>query len=386
MIVNAMIHTMDEAGTVIENGYIEFSGGVISEVGEMSSLERIPEDSWDAQGRDIWPGLIDAHTHLGLFEDSTGFEGSDGNEDTDPVTPQLRAIDGINPFDKYFTEALHSGITTVLVSPGSANPVSGQIAAIKTYGKRIDKMILRSPAAVKFSLGENPKSTYNDKDETPVTRMAVAALIRETLYKAKKYYNDKQLYASDSENYDEPEYDLKNESLLPLFSGKAEAHFHAHRADDIFTALRISAEFGLRCVIVHGTEAHLISDELRGECLGILSGPFLTDRSKPELSNLTPTSPGLLADAGLPVAIITDHPETPINYLTLCMAIAVREGMDEASAIRAVTSTAASICGISDRVGSIVPGKDADLVVYDGSLLDITRKPYAVFAGGVRVI
>lgn len=382
MIVNASIHTMDKDGTIIENGYIRIIDDKIAEIGSMNELAEPEEGCYDACGADVYPGFVDAHTHLGIFGDSVGIEGSDGNEDTDPVTPQLRVIDAVNPFDGYFREALSAGVTTVLISPGSTNPVAGEISAVRTCGKRIDKMILKSPAGIKFSLGENPKATYNDKSVMPVTRMAVAALIRETLSKAKRYYEDKQRFLKNSSEYDEPEYDLKNEALMSLFSGEIPAHFHAHRADDIFTAVRISKEFGVSCVIVHGTEAHLVCDELKGECIGVLCGPFMTDRSKPELANLTPAGAGIISKSGIPTAIITDHPETPINYLTLCAAVAAREGMDRDAALRAVTIEAAIICGIDDMVGSVEVGKYADLVLFDGDPLDITKKPTAVFAGG----
>lgn len=382
IINNVNIYTMDKNNTIIKNGYIKTEGRIISEIGTSPYTGNDGSNIFDAKGKDLYPGFIDAHTHLGMFEDSLCFEGDDGNESTEPITPQLRTIDGVNPLDGYFKEALSAGITTVMISPGSSNPIAGQIAAIKTYGKRIDNMIIKAPAAIKFSLGENPKSVYNDKDRMPITRMAIAAMIREALKKAKKYYEDKIKYLSDTKDNEMPEYDEGNEVLCNLFNGNITAHFHAHRADDIFTAVRISEEFGIKCVIVHGTEGHLICDELKGKCLGILSGPFMTDRSKPELKSLTPMSPGIISKSNIPTAIITDHPETPIQYLTLCAAVAVREGMDKVLAIKSITSIAAEICGISDRVGSIEKGKDADFVIYNGDPLDITLKPTAVFING----
>ncbi len=385
MIINAEIYTMDESGKVIKNGYIKDVDGKITEIGEMCELDDCPLDAFDAKGARVYPGMVDAHTHLGLFEEGIAFEGDDGNEDTDPVTPHMRAIDGSNPMDGYFRQALEAGITTVLISPGSTNPIAGEIAAVKTYGKRIDKMILKAPAAIKMSLGENPKSTYNDKDQSPVTRMAVAALIRETLARAKKYADEKDAADNDS-SLDPPEYDMKYESLYPVMRRKIPVHFHAHRADDIFTALRISSEFNIKCVIVHGTEGHLIAGDLAEDGIGVLSGPFMTDRSKPELKNMTAASPGLLSSAGIKTAIITDHPETPINYLSLCAAVAVREGMEKNMAIRAVTVVPAEICGIADKVGSLEIGKDADYYIIDGDPLDIMNKPSAVFINGRKVI
>ncbi len=386
IIINAEIHTLQDECPLIPEGYILTSGDKITAVGSMSGLPETDEPVIDAGGRPVYPGFIDAHTHLGLFGDSLTFEGDDGNEDTDPVTPQLRAIDAVNPLDGYFDEAISAGITTVITGPGSSNPVAGQLAAVKTFGKRIDKMIIKAPAGIKFALGENPKSTYNDKEQTPVTRMATAALIRETLTKARKYYQDKCDAQSDPENNDEPEFDAKADALLPLMSGEIPAHFHVHRADDIFTAIRIAKEFALSYVLVHATDAHLVCDELKEEEFrGILSGPILTDRSKPELRNQDPSAPAVISKSGIHTAIITDHPETPVRYLLLCAAVAVREGMDREEAIRAVTINPARICGIDGRVGSIDAGKDADLVIYDGDPLDITKKPLLVMVNG-RVV
>ena len=390
IIINANIHTFENDAEYAD-GYIKISAGRFDACGDMNdpqleALLKNDSEIIDAEGANVYPGFIDAHTHLGMFGDSLTFEGDDGNEDTDPVFPQLRAIDAVDPQDGYFREALNAGITSVITGPGSADPLAGQLAAIKTYGRRIDKMIIKAPAGIKFALGENPMSTYNDKDQTPVTRMATAALIREALAKGRKYYNDKMRYEADKENYDEPEYDIKYESLLPLFSREIPAHFHVHRSDDIFTAIRIANEFGIDYVLVHATDAYRFCDELLEEKLrGILSGPILTDRSKPELKNQSPEAPGILSKSGIPTAIITDHPETPIQYLTVCAAVAVRSGMDHREALKALTIYPAQICGIDDRVGSIKPGKDADLVFYKGDPLDYLQLPCMVIAGG-RVI
>lgn len=380
-IINAKIFTMNDKDTIIENGYIKIKDGKIFEVGDMLSYAQSGDELIDADGASAYPGFIDGHTHLGMFEDGLCFEGDDGNESTDPITPQLRAIDAINPFDRGFEEALEGGITTVLTGPGSANPIAGEFAAIKTYGKRIDKMIVSAPAAMKFALGENPKSVYNDKSQMPVTRMATAALIRETLYKAKRYMEDKEKAQNDDE-LDEPEYDAKCEALIPLLERKIPAHFHAHRADDIFTAIRIAKEFNLDLVLVHATEGYMILDELKEENIPVLAGPYMTDRSKPELKNLSRAATGIMSNNGIKTAIITDHPETPIQFLPLTAAVAVREGMDEYDAIRAITSTAAKICKIYDRVGSIEIGKDADIILFNDSPLDVMKKPKAVIAGG----
>ena len=385
VIYNVRICTMDIKNNFIDNGYIETENGKIKRIGKMSLFTSFSneEDNINAKGQTAYPGFIDAHTHMGMFGDSIGMEGDDGNEDSDPITPHLRAIDAIYPMDKYFDEAVRAGVTTVITGPGSTNPIAGQLAAIKTYGKRIDKMTVKAPVGIKFALGENPKTTFGDKEQSPVTRMATAALIRETLKKAQKYYQDKINYENDKENYDCPEYDIKYESLIPLFKKEIPAHFHVHRADDIFTAIRICKEFDIDYVLVHATDAYLICDELAEEnMLGILSGPILTDRSKPELKNLTPKSTGIVSKSGIKTAIITDHPETPIQYLILCAAVAVKEGMDRNDALRAITSIPAEICGISDRVGSLEVGKDADILLYSGDPLDIMNSPDSVIING----
>ena len=244
------IHTM--AGETIEQGYIVIQNGVIEQVGTGDLLHVEDEDIIDLKGAHVYPGFIDAHTHLGIFEDGLNFEGDDCNEDTEPITPHLRAIDAINPMENCFREALEGGVTTVVTGPGSANPISGQLAAIKTYGNCIDRMIVKAPLAIKMALGENPKSVYHDKSQTPVTRMATAALIREQLHKAKHYLEDKKR-ALEDEDSTPPEYDLKCEALIPALEKEIQVHFHAHRADDIFTAIRLAKEFGLDYVIVHGS-------------------------------------------------------------------------------------------------------------------------------------
>ena len=335
----------------------------------------------DASGLNVYPGMVEAHGHIGLDGWAIGYEGQDYNEYNDPVTPQLRAIDGINPMDRGFQEARESGVTTVAVSPGSANPIGGQIALLKTAGRRVDDMVLKAPLAVKFALGENPKSVYHDKDEAPVTRMATAALIREQLYKAKEYFSRKAR-AEDDPDQDDPDYDSKLEALLPLLWGKAEVHFHAHRADDIFTALRIAKEFGLRAVIIHGTEAHLVADLLAEEHVPVVCGPYMTDRSKPELRHLTDEAPGLLCKAGIPTAVTVDHPEIPLRLLPMALMLAVRAGMDKTDALRAVTSVPAQIAGMENRIGSLREGMDADCVLWSGDPLDITTQVQAVFVNG----
>lgn len=381
-IINGKIITMENEN--IENGYIKISDGTISEIGHMKDFENDNSclEITDAGGAIITPGMIDAHSHIGMWEDGIAFEGDDGNEDTDPTTPQLRALDGINPSDRAFGEALHAGVTTVIVGPGSANPIAGQILAMKTAGVCIDDMLIAAPVGIKAAFGENPKSVYHDKNQAPVTRMGTAAVIREILSKAKEYAEQLDKYNSDPENEDKPEWEFKSEALLPLIRREIPLHAHAHRMDDIFTAIRIAKEFNLRLIIVHGTEAHLVADRIAKENVSVLSGPILTDRSKPELRNQSESAPAILAKAGVPLALITDHPETPEKFLALCAQTAINSGLEPFEALKAITITPARICGIDERVGSIKPGKDADLIIWDGKPMSISFKPRTVFCGG----
>ena len=382
-ILNGVVHTM--AGPVIPHGYVEVENGKIRAVGEMSARTAAAAGPvYDAGGGHILPGFIDAHCHLGMFGNALGFEADDGNESTDPCTPQLRAIDAINPQDRCFQEAREGGVTTVLTGPGSANPIAGQFAAIKTDGRWVDEMVLRAPAAMKMALGDNPKTVYNERKETPITRMATAAVIRQELSKTLEYM-DKQDKADAEEDTDAPDYDAKLEALIPVLRGELPVHIHAHRADDIATAVRICREFGLKYVIVHGTEGHLLPELLAAEGAGVITGPSLTDRSKPELANLTIENPAILARAGVPVAICTDHPVIPIQYLPICAALAVRGGLEPEEALAAITIHPARLAGLDKRVGSLEPGKDADIVVTTGHPLDWNGKVRYVFIGGKQV-
>ena len=383
LIQNGVVHPMD--APVIPRGFVLLEGDKIAAVGPMEALPAgYSGEVLDAEGGHILPGFIDAHCHLGLFGDALGFEADDGNESTDPCTPQLRAVDGVNPLDRGFREAREGGVTTVLTGPGSANPIAGQFAALKTDGRWVDEMVVKAPIAMKFALGENPKSVYNDRKETPVTRMATAAIIRENLAKAQEY-QDKQSKAEEDPDEDVPDYDAKLEALAPVATGALPAHFHAHRADDIATAVRISGEFGLKLVVVHGTEGYLVPELLAQANVPVITGPCLTDRSKPELVGQTLSNPARLRAAGVKVAICTDHPETPIQYLPLCAAMAVRGGMEPEDALAAITRDAAEIAGISKRVGTLTPGKDADVVVTSGHPFDWSGEIRAVFLNGKRV-
>ncbi|MCL1823846.1 MAG: amidohydrolase [Oscillospiraceae bacterium] len=382
IIYNAKIKTMLDFD--IENGYVEFHHGKITGIGiKPAPAKIISENDIDAKGMTLVPGFIDAHCHVGAFENGLGFEGTDANEITDPSTPHLRAIDMINPADFAFTEAARAGVTCVVTGVGSANPLGGELLAMKTAGaKQIDKLIIKSPLAVKMALGENPKTCYFERDESPKTRMATAAVIREQLYKAKRYMEALEKHKADTEAGDLPEYDIKNEALLPLLRGEIKAHIHCHRADDIFTAIRLAKEFGFDYVLVHATESGLIAEELKEEKSACIIGPIICDRSKPELVNLRLDTASKLHKEAVSFAICTDHPVTPVQYLPLSAGLTVRGGLDKETALRAITINAAKICGIDNRVGSIEIGKDADFVLFDGEFYDYMKEPALVVIDG----
>lgn len=380
-IINAKIYTMSDVG-IIENGFIEYKDGKITAVGDMVQCGDT-SDVFDAQGMYVLPGLVDAHTHIGVWEECLGQEGDDTNEDSDTNTSNVRAIDGINSRDVSFGDALKAGVTTVVSGPGSANPIGGQFLAMKTYGDYLDEMVLREPANMKFALGENPKKVYGEKESAPVTRMATAAIIRENLMKAREYA-EKLDRAAEDEDSDKPDYDMKMDALVPVVKGELPAHFHAHRADDILTVLRIAKEFDLKFAIVHGTESMYVTKALEkwkdnNKFLGVITGPLLGTRSKPELSNMTFDMPSIISKCGINTALCTDHQVIPEEYLMLCAALAKKHGMSEIDAIASVTINAAKAAAIDDRVGSIKVGKDADIVIYD-------RHPFDIFSETVKVI
>ena len=337
--------------------------------------------TFDAAGLHIYPGFVEAHCHIGLDGSGIGFEGDDCNEMTDILTPQLRAIDGIYPQDPTFREALEAGVTTVCTGPGSANVLGGQFAVIKTAGHRVDDMIVRPFAAMKCAFGENPKRCYKDKNN--YSRMSTAAKLREALMKAQEYDAKKQAAGDDPAK--RPPLDVKLEALLPVLHGEVPLKAHAHRADDIFTAIRIAKEFGVRLTLEHVTEGHLIAEDLAQEDYPMAVGPSLTHASKFELRNKTFTTPGILAKAGCRVSIITDSPVIPQSYLPLCAALAVQAGMDPFDALRAITIRPAEHIGVADRVGSIECGKDADFVVMDGPWDAVSSGVKAVFVNGEKV-
>ncbi len=370
LICNGKIKTMN--GPMIENGFIRTRGTLIEEIGDMERLtDRSDETVLDAEGGLVMPGIIDAHSHIGITEEKKGTIGDDCNECTNPVTASLRAIDAVNPMDAAFHEAVAAGITCVQVGPGSANVIGGQFALIKTHGRCIDEMILKAPSAVKAALGENPKVCYGDQNKYPSTRMANAALLRSTLKKAAQYRPENG-------------YDADLEALLPVLSGEIPLKVHVHRADDIFTAIRIAKEFGIRITLDHCTEGHLIAEYIKESGFPAIVGPDLTSKNKIEVGNMSFKTCGVLHRAGVLTAITTDHPVTLLPYLPLCAGLCVRAGLPMEEAFRAITVNPAKICGAYDRIGSLDVGKDADIAVFDGNPMSpFTRTLYTVINGQV---
>lgn len=371
VIKNARLLTMAENGSFV--GDIRIDGGKIAEIAQ--NIDTTGCDVFDAEGMYAMPGIIDAHSHIGMWEDGMGREGSDGNEATNPVTPEMRSIDGINPFDRCFKEAVACGVTTAVTGPGSANVVGGTFVAMKLYGRSMDEMILKFPVAMKAAFGENPKRVYGDK-ATPATRMAIAAILRKALAGALDYA--KKIENAKDAPSKMPERDLGKEALLPVIRRELPLKIHCHRADDILTAIRIAKEFNVRFTLDHCTEGYLIPDLLKETIeetgAGIIIGPLLTDRSKIELRNVSFSAPKALYDAGIDFAMMTDHPVIPEQYLPVCAALAVREGLPEDAALRSITINAARITGIDDRVGSLEVGKDADIAVFSGHPLDFRSR------------
>ncbi|NLB80223.1 MAG: amidohydrolase [Clostridiaceae bacterium] len=358
LIKNANILTMDN-GKCYKKGFIKIINGKIAQVGEMQNAPTDDDNLIDAEGGFALPGFVDAHCHLGLFGDSIGFEGSDGNEETTPLTPHLRAIDGIDTFDRCFEEARNSGVTTAVVSPGSSNVIGGQIAAIKTFGCCVDDMIIKAPCGIKCAFGENPKYTHSEKKQMPTTRMSTAALLREALYNAKMQQKDT-----------EEKVDFQTQPILGLLNRELPLHAHAHRADDILTAMRIGKEFDILVKIVHGTQGDKIADKLAEENIDVIIGPIINSRNKPELSGASMKTAAILQNAGVRVALTTDHPEVPINFLLLSAQLAVKNGMSAEGALRAITCDAASVAGIDNYVGKIKNGLHADILIFDKPPLD----------------
>jgi imidazolonepropionase-like amidohydrolase len=366
LIKNAKIYTM--AGDIIENGCILVEDGKIKEVGT-DCVAPLDAKVIDAAGMNVFPGFIDAHCHIGMWEEGIGFEGADGNEMTDPITPNMRAIDALNPRDEAFENAIKGGVTTAATGPGSANVIGGVFSVVKLHGNRIDDMIVKETLAMKCAFGENPKRVYNDKKMTPSTRMGTAAKLRETLAKTVEYRDKKLAAAGDASKM--PTYDMKLEAMLPVINKEIPLKAHAHRADDIFTSIRIAKEFDVLLTLEHCTEGHLIADQLAKEGYPAIIGPSFGNKSKFELNQKTFDTPGIMHKAGVKIAIMTDSPVIPLEYLPMCAALAHKAGLDEMEALKCISINAAEILGVDDRIGSIAVGKDADLVIWNGHPFDL---------------
>lgn len=368
LIQNGILHTMEAEGTY--PGDLLIADGKILQLGAHLPA---PESArrFDASGLHLYPGILDAHSHIGISEEKVGIQGDDCNEGTNPVTPCLRAIDAINPMDSAFHNALAAGITGAMIGPGSANVVGGQFAFVKTAGRRIDDMVVLAPAAIKVAFGENPKGNYGLNGNMPATRMGIASLLREQLFQARQYLQQTS-----------PAPDFEKESYRPLFEGAIPLKAHVHRTDDIFTAIRIAKEFGLGLTLDHCTEGHLIADAIAESGFPAIVGPSLASRSKIEVELSDFKTAGVLDRAGVLVAITTDHPVTRIQHLPLCAALAAKKGMAEEAALRAITINAARICRVDDRLGSLKEGKDADLALFDGSPLVIKSEVLLTLVNG----
>lgn len=379
VIINGKIFTMEENMGVIERGYIRTRGKRIEDIGDMSSFLLQGNDNriLDVNGAWVLPGLIDPHSHIGITEEKIGIIGDDCNEGTNPVTPSLRAIDAVNPMDSAFHDAIAAGITSVMVGPGSANVVGGQFVFMKTQGRCIDNMVVKFPAAMKVAFGENPKTVYGDKDEYPATRMGIAALLRKTLFEAKQYQKKKECGKSEQE-------DFEMETWLPVLKKEIPLKAHAHRADDILTAIRIAKEFDVDITIDHCTEGHLIANLIAASGYPVIVGPDLTSRSKLEVQNMSFKTYEILHRAGILFSVTTDHPVSMIQYLPLCAGLAVKHGLPVEEGLKALTINAARICRVDDRVGSLKAGKDADIAIFTGNPMEVfTETLYTIIDGKV---
>lgn len=367
LIKNGMLHTMEDE-TPFKGDILIKKGKIVEispEIDERENMQCI-----DAEGMNVFPGFIDAHSHIGICEDKATVPGDVSNENTNPVTPYIRAIDAVNPMDDAFHNALAVGITGVMVGPGSANPVGGQFAFIKTYGRCIDEMVVLAPAAIKIAFGENPMTNYGNCGNAPSTRMSIASFIREELFNACEYLKG------------DGEKDFCMECYRDLFEGKIPLKAHVHRADDILTAIRIAKEFGLSLTLDHCTEGHLIAEKIAESGFPAIVGPSLASRNKTEVSQSDFKTAGVLKKAGVKVALTTDHPVSRIQYLPVCAALAAKEGLGISESLCAITIDAAKICGVDERLGSLKVGKDADIVIYKGNPLDIFSSVYRTIING----
>lgn len=375
-IVHGKIKTMAQA--YYQDGFLQIENGRITAVGDMKDCPvKSGSGILDAKGNLVMPGIVEAHCHMGITEEKKGMEGDDCNENVEPITPWLRAIDAINPMDAAFDDALRAGITSAMVGPGSSNVVGGQFAFIKTHGRCIDHMIVKAPAAMKVAFGENPKVNFSGQNVSPATRMAIAAMLRQELFQAKAYQKKQQ------ENPNQ-EKDFRYECWLPVLEGKIPLKAHAHRADDILTAIRIAKEFGLSMTLDHCSEGHLIAEEIKESGFPAIVGPDMASRNKIEVQNMAFKTVGILNQAGVRTAITTDHPVSMIQFLPICAGLAVKSGLDMEEGLRSITINSAKICGVADRVGSLEVGKDGDVAIFDGNPLEVfTKALYTIIEGKI---
>ncbi len=370
------------AGFNYESGCILIENKIIKKVSDtINENENNDTIIIDADGNWVLPGLIDAHCHIGISEEKMGMEGTDNNENMKPVTPWLKAIDAINPMDSAFHNAIKAGITSVMTGPGSSNVVGGQFAFIKTDGRKIDDMIVLEPAAMKIALGENPKRTYQDKNMMPSTRMTIGSMLREELFEAKQYKDRKLASINAGDDFKE---DFGLECWLPVLNKQIPLKAHAHRADDILTAIRIAKLFNLNITLDHCSEGHFILEEIKESGFPVIIGPYLASRTKIETQYQDIKTAGLLHKAGIKVAIMTDHPVTLIQYLPIYAGLAAKEGLGIEEGLKAITINAAEICNTASRVGSIEAGKDADIAIFNGNPMDtFTKCLYTIINGKV---
>ncbi|MDW8799886.1 amidohydrolase [Clostridium sp. A1-XYC3] len=356
----------DSKGTTIKKDIL-VKDGKITDIDNVINYEAEDIEVFDIKENYVLPGFVDCHTHIGIIEEATGKLGIDNNETSNPITPHLRALDGINPLDIAFRDAIVSGVTTVMSGPGSNNPVGGQNIVLKTHGNIIDRMVIKNPSGLKIAFGEDPMSTYGQKDKCPVTRMGVASLIRELFMRTEDYIQRKEAGKI-------TERDAKLEAVVPLLRGEMILRAHAHRADDIVTAIRIADEFNIKkLVIEHGTEAHLVKEYLKEKNVPIAFGPMLTPRIKMELRKRNYGSAVDLVESGVKIALMTDHPYNSIDQLRAVAALAVSEGLKRLDAIKCITISAAELLECGDRLGKIEKGYDADIIVLNGDPLDVVN-------------
>lgn len=381
-IIGGLIKTM--AGADIRDGCIHVRDGKIAEIGGRDEVDFHPapgERVIEVRDGLVMPGIIEAHCHMGITEEKKGMEGDDCNETVDPVTPYLRAIDAINTMDAAFDDAVRAGITSAMIGPGSSNVVGGQFAFLKTRGRRVDDLVVKAPAAMKVAFGENPKVNYSGQGKSPSTRMAIAAMLREELTKAFDYQARKSKAAEKGEDFQE---DFSMECWLPVLRREIPLKAHVHRVDDIFTAVRIAKEFGLKMTLDHCSEGHLIAEELAAEGFPAIVGPDLASRSKIEVQNMAFKTVGILNQAGVMTAITTDHPVSLIQSLPLCAGLAVKSGLALEEGYKAITIHPAIICGVADRVGSLEKGKDADIAIFTGNPMEVFSETlYTIIDGQV---